>query len=72
MNFCTAMALVALLLAGCLPPKEDRIIPPEHIEQRVMEVKGWDVGCDNHGRCVAIAAVPPRTVVTPTQLVSTA
>lgn len=60
MNFCTGMALIALLLVGCLPPKEDRIIPPEYIEQRVMAVKGWDVGCDNLGRCIAIAAVPPR------------
>ena len=60
MNFCNGLALLALLVAGCLPPMEDRIIPPKYIEQRVMAVKDWDVGCDNHGQCLAIAAVPPR------------
>lgn len=60
MNFANWAAVVALLLAGCLPPKEDRIIPPKYINQRVMQVKGWDVGCDNQGQCIAIAAVPPR------------
>ena len=60
MNFGSGWALLALLVAGCLPPMEDRIIPPKSIEQRVIAVNGWDVGCDNNGQCVAIAALPPR------------
>jgi hypothetical protein len=60
MNFCAYSSIFALLLAGCLPPPGERIIPPKYIEQRVMEVKNWDVGCDNHGECTAITAVPPR------------
>jgi hypothetical protein len=60
MNFCTYTSVIALLLAGCLPPAGERTIPPAYIDQQVMEVEGWDVGCDNLGRCVAVAAVSPR------------
>jgi hypothetical protein len=60
MNFCTYSSVLALILAGCLPPPGQRNIPVEYISERVMEVKGWDVGCDNLGKCVAITAVPPR------------
>lgn len=60
MNFCTATSILALMLASCLPPRDSREVPPEYIDQRVMEVKGWDLGCDNLGKCVAITALPPR------------
>lgn len=60
MNFCTFSSIYALLLAGCLPTADQRVIAPEYIEQQVVEVKSWDVGCDNHGECAAITAVPTR------------
>ncbi|WP_430443838.1 hypothetical protein [Sphingorhabdus contaminans] len=60
MNFCTYTLVIALLLAGCLPPKGDRDIPPRFINEAVMEVDGWDMGCDNLGNCIAIGALPPR------------
>lgn len=60
MNFCTYTLIIAMLLAGCLPPKGDRDIPPRFINEAVMEVDGWDMGCDNLGNCIAIGALPPR------------
>lgn len=51
---------VATMLTGCLPPQGERTIPVQYITERVIQVKGWDVGCDNLGKCVAITAVPPR------------
>jgi hypothetical protein len=60
MNFCAFTSIIALILAGCLPPKGERIIPPRYINQAVMAVEGWDMGCDNLGQCVAIGALPPR------------
>lgn len=60
MNDVLCSLWVATILAGCLPPTGERKIPVEYITERVMEVKGWDVGCDNLGKCVAITAVPPH------------
>lgn len=62
MKFRASMSLCSIFLAGCLPPPGERIIAPVHINECVMPVKGWDVGCDNLGSCVAIAALPPRKV----------
>lgn len=62
MNFCTETSLFALMLAACLPSKSDRVIPPRDINQAVIDVEDWDMGCDNLGVCVAIGARPPRKI----------
>jgi hypothetical protein len=54
--------LCAPFLAGCLHAPAERIMVSLDIGERVMAVKGWDVGCDNLGHCVAIRALPPRKV----------
>ena len=60
MSFYTYSLIITMMLGGCLPPKGDRDIPPRYINEAVMQVDGWDMGCDNLGNCVAIGALPPR------------
>ena len=60
MNFSAFTSVLAVLLAGCLAPLGERVIPPRDIHEAVVAIEGWDLGCDNLGNCVAIAALPPR------------
>jgi hypothetical protein len=62
MKIWTCTFLCALFLAGCPNAPGERIMVSLDISERVMAVKGWDVGCDNLGHCVAISALPPRKV----------
>jgi Protein of unknown function (DUF1176) len=55
-------SLLAVMLAGCLPPASERYELPKMIQQGVAKIGPWDMGCDNLGRCIAIGAVPPRKV----------
>jgi hypothetical protein len=60
MNFCTFGSIFSLIMASCMPPADEQSLMPDFLNERVMPVAGWDMGCDNLGQCVAIGAVPPR------------
>jgi hypothetical protein len=60
MSFCATPLLLFAVLAGCQSPPVSGAIAASSINQSVIGIADWDMGCDNQGQCMAIGALPPR------------